>query len=326
MIDPGQAVVGIIVLLVAVGGLLYLFYSRTNAVEKTGYGGLIMLAIVSLLIPVFWILESNSEAMAKAEQHKIAVQRGAALYAQYCFQCHGTRGQGRVGPKLNGNPAVNKLSDADLIRIISGGIYNTDTANLDKPIMPAWSQDYGGPLTNNDIQYLFELIRSSDPSYLAKNGYQGDSAINGFTLVEALEQANAASAYATARAQETSGAFGTPTDMTKQNAVTIQIGPPPANATCAPACFEILNVKVKVGTKIAWVNKDAVAHTVTAIQGTNVDTPKPAKNIFDSGNLAAGASFNYTVSMDAYNLNPNHTVIYYCQYHPSMLAELTIVP
>jgi plastocyanin/mono/diheme cytochrome c family protein len=326
MIDPGQAVVGIIVLLIAVGGLLYLFYSRTNAVEKTGYGALIMLAIVSLMIPVFWILESNGEAMAKAEQHKIAVQRGATLYAQYCFQCHGTRGQGRVGPKLNGNPAVNKLSDADLLRIINGGIYNTDVTQLDKPVMPAWSQDYGGPLTNNDIQYLFELIRSSDPDYLAKNGYQGDSAINGFTLVEALEQANSANAYATAKAQESSGAFGAPTDMTKKNAVTINIVAPPPNATCAPACFEILNVKVKVGTKITWDNKDPVAHTVTALQGTNVETPVPAKNIFDSGNLPSGATFEYTVSMAAYNFNPNHTVIYYCQYHPSMLAELTIVP
>src|SRR5438067_13170576 len=112
MISPVQADVGIIVPLLAAGALIYTFYSRTNAVEKTGYGALIMLSIVSLMIPVFWILESNGEAMAKAEQHKIAVQRGAMLYAQYCFQCHGTRGQGRSGPKLNGNPAVNKLSDA----------------------------------------------------------------------------------------------------------------------------------------------------------------------------------------------------------------------
>jgi plastocyanin/mono/diheme cytochrome c family protein len=326
MIDPGQAVVGIIVLLIAVGGLLYLFYSRTNAVEKTGYGALIMLAIVSLMIPVFWILESNGEAMAKAEQHKIAVQRGATLYAQYCFQCHGTRGQGRVGPKLNGNPAVNKLSDADLLRIINGGIYNTDVTQLDKPVMPAWSQDYGGPLTNNDIQYLFELIRSSDPDYLAKNGYQGDSAINGFTLVEALEQANSANAYATAKAQETSGQFGTAKDLTAQKAITINIIASPAGSTCQPACFELLNVKVKVGTVITWNNKDPVAHTVTAIKGSNVDTPVPAKNIFDSGNLPSSATYQYTVSMDAYNLNPNHTVIYFCQYHPSMLAELTIVP
>src|SRR5712691_10501519 len=108
MIDPGQAIVGIIVVLVAVGALLYVFYSRTNAVEKSGYGALIMLSVISLMIPVFWILEGNQEAVSQSQQHIVAVQRGATLYGQYCYQCHGTQGQGRVGPpKLNGNPAVN---------------------------------------------------------------------------------------------------------------------------------------------------------------------------------------------------------------------------
>ncbi|GER92009.1 hypothetical protein KDW_61710 [Dictyobacter vulcani] len=41
-----QAIVGIVVLLVVVGGLLYIFYSKTNAVEKTGFGSLIMLGLV----------------------------------------------------------------------------------------------------------------------------------------------------------------------------------------------------------------------------------------------------------------------------------------
>src|SRR5579863_1436101 len=108
MIDPVQAAVGIVVVLITVGALIYIFYSRTNAVEKTGYGALIMLSIVSLMIPVFWIMESNGEAMAKVQQHNTDVQRGAALFATYCFQCHGLTGQGATGPKLNGNAAVNK--------------------------------------------------------------------------------------------------------------------------------------------------------------------------------------------------------------------------
>src|SRR3989442_9766415 len=182
MIDPVQAAVGIIVLLLAVGALLYVFYSRTNAVEKTGYGALIMLSIISLMIPVFWILETNQETVARSEQHILAVQRGATIYAQYCYQCHGTNGQGRTGPKLNGNPTVNKLSDDDILRIIAGGIY--DPAAPTKPLMPAWSDRFGGPLTDIDIQNLFELIRSSDPAYLAKNGYTGSSAANGFDLVK----------------------------------------------------------------------------------------------------------------------------------------------
>jgi len=330
MVNPVQAAVGIIVLLVTVGALLYIFISRTNAVEKTGYGALIMLSIVSLLIPAFWILESNNQAVAKLDQHTTAVQRGAALYAQYCFQCHGINGQGQTGPKLNGNTAVNNLSDADILRIISGGIANTTDPS--KLLMPAWLDQYGGPLTQVQIQYLFELIRSADPAYLTKNGYPTGPGTNGFDQVPAELKSSNPTAYQTAVAQATAGAgagqFGAPVDMTSKNSITLNITNSPATATCQPACFP-LNVKVKVGTSITWVNKSNTPHTVTAIKGENPSAPVVAANIFDSGAskpLATGQSFTYKVSMAAYNFNPNHLVVYYCQIHPVMTAVLTIVP
>jgi mono/diheme cytochrome c family protein/plastocyanin len=324
MIDPVQAIIGIVVLLIVVGAFLFLFRSRTNGVEKTGYGALIMLALVSLMIPVFWIMESNGEAMAAQQQFNANVTRGAALYAQYCFQCHGTKGQGRAGPKLNNNPTVNGMSDSDILRIISGGIYNT--ADPTQPLMPAWSEDYGGPLTSTQIQYLFDLIRSSDPSYLAKN-FPGSK--NGFDQVPTLIQSSNPSGYATAVAQESSGQFGAPVDMTSKNAITIDIINPPSGESCTPSCYQYLNVKVKVGTKITWVNKTTPPHTVTALKGQDVSNESPDKSLFDSGinnPINTNGTFSWTVTKAAYNAYPNHTVIYYCEFHPAMLAELTIVP
>jgi plastocyanin len=210
------------------------------------------------------------------------------------------------------------------VRIISAGIY--DTADPTKSLMPAWSQVFGGPLTDNDIQYLFALIRSSDPTYLQKNGF---SSGNGFKQVPGIIQSSNPTSYQTAVAQESSGQFGAPVDLTKQKAVTINIVQPPAGASCSPACYELTNVKVKVGTVITWVNKSTTIHTVTAIEGTDVSNIKIAKNIFDSGlttPIATGGTYTYTVTTAAYNFNPSsHSVIYYCQFHPSMLAELTIV-
>lgn len=342
MIDPVQAAIGIVVLLVVVGGLLYLFYSRTNAVEKTGYGALIMLSVISLMIPVFWILETNGEAIAKVQQHATAVQRGAQLYAQYCYQCHGINGQGLSGPKLNGNPAVNNLSDADLLRIISAGI--PDPNDPSKLLMPAWSDQYGGPLTQTEIQYLFELIRSADPNYLAKNGYPTGPGSNGFSQVPGILQQSQPSAYQTAVAQATAGAgigqFPV-VDLSNQKTITIDIIDSPSGATCTPACYAVPdpknpgqmiispNVKVKEGTTITWVNKSKTPHTVTAIQGENPASPTPAPQIFDSGAtsvIAPGQSFTYTVKANAYTFNQDHGVVYYCRIHPVMTAELTIVP
>jgi plastocyanin/mono/diheme cytochrome c family protein len=331
MIDPVQAAVGIIVLLIAVGALLYIFYSRTNAVEKTGYGALVMLSIVSLMIPVFWIMETNGQTQAYLQQQTTAVQQGAALYAKYCFQCHGLTGQGAAAPKLNGNAAVDSLSDTDLLRIISSGIPSAnDPSQLQ---MPAWSDQYGGPLSDPQIQYLFALIRSANPSYLTKNGYPSGPGSNGFSQVPAdVQQANA-SAYATAVAQASAGAgtgqFGAPVDDTGKTAVTIDITAPPAGATCSPACFATPNIKVKVGTKITWVNQSTSPHTVTAIKGLDPSKEVADAQVFDSGAttlIQPNASFSYTVTMAAYNANPTHQVVYYCQIHPGMLAMITIVP
>ena len=340
MIDPVQAAVGIVVVLLAVGALLYVFYSRTNSVEKTGYGALIMLAIISLMIPVFWIMESNGQALAKTQQHNTFVERGAALYAQYCFQCHGINGQGGTGPKLNGNPAVNSLTDADILRIISGGIY--DPANPGTALMPAWSDQYGGPLTQDQIQYLFELVRSADPAYLSSNGYPTGKGSNGFDQVPGALQASNPSTYQTTVAQATAGSgIGAypVVDMTNQKTITIDIIDSPAGAQCQPACYAVPdpknpgqdiispNVKVKVGTTITWVNKSKTPHTVTSIVGENGAAPVPAK-VFDSGAgnlLTTGKSFTYTVKADAYTFNSNHVVLYFCQVHPIMVAALTIV-
>lgn len=332
MIDPVQAAVGIVVLLVTVGALLFVFYSRTNAVEKTGYGALIMLSIVSLMIPVFWIMETNGQTQAKIQQNNTAVSQGAALYAQYCYQCHGVTGQGGAGPKLNGNDAVNKLSDADLMRIIEAGIPNAnDPSQL---LMPAWSDQYGGPLSNPQIQYLFALIRSADPAYLKANGLPSGPDANGFNQTANALQGSNPAAYQTAVAQATAGAgtgqFGPVVDETKNKSVTIDIVNTLTGSICNPSCYALPNIKVKVGTTITWVNKSSAPHTVTATKGTNPASEVPNPAVFDSTLAkpitAGGGTFSWTVTMAAYNANPNHIVIYYCGFHPAMLAMITIVP
>jgi mono/diheme cytochrome c family protein/plastocyanin len=322
--------VGIVVLLITVGALVYIVYSRTNAVEKTGYGALIMLAVISLMIPVFWIMETNGQTQAKLDQQKNAVAQGAALYATYCQTCHGINGQGGAGPKLNGNDAVNKLSDTDLLRIIKAGIPNANDPS--KFMMPAWGNQFGGPLSDPQVDYLFALIRSADPTYVKAN-YPSGAETNGFKQVAPYMQQNQPATYATAVAQATAaagtGQFGAPVDDTAQKTVAIEITEPGGTQTCTPACFGTPNVKVKVGTKITWTNKSTTPHTVTAIQGTNVGAPVADPSIFDSGPatlINPGATFSITVTQAMYNAQKDHTVIYFCRIHPDMVAMLTIVP
>ena len=345
MVNFGYVAVGIIVALVATSGLLYMFYTRSNAVEKAGSGALIMLAIVSIMIPVFWIVEGNNQASAKDEQHTLAVQRGMGLYAQYCTEgCYTIINNKVINPKYNGYTvdALNKMSDDDLHRTIDGGIYNPAVPQPANKNAIVYGQDFNGPLSTNDIEYLFQFIRSADPQYLQKNGFASNASANGFNKLPDFLQNGSIdaagnpltgnpAAYATAVAQGKVGQFGAPTDMTAMKAITINITNTAANQVCNPSCFGPINVKVKVGTVITWMNKSSVGHTIIALHGDGSSTASPAPQIFDSTKQVAlvqtGHTYTYTVTKAAYTFNPSsHTLVYFCSVHPTMLAELTIVP
>ena len=332
----GQAAVGIIALIVVVGGLLYIFYSRTNAVAKTGYGSLIMLTLVSLMIPVFWIMESNNQAASKIQQQQTAVTSGMQLYAQFCTDsCFAIQNNKVVDATYNGYTIsqLNNMTDNDLLATIEAGTYNPKAPHqpTSSNAVPRASQ-FGGALDSNDVDYLFEFLRSADPDYLSKNGYPQ---LNGFDkLPDYLQNNNPAQYQAAVNLGKQQGlTFGTQVDMTNQKSIAISIGKAGTsgfNCSSQVACFSPMNIKVKVGTVITWTNKDAVAHTVTAIKGNDITAPQnniAGPQVFDSGQagIQSGKSFTYTVNANAYNLNPNHTVIYYCRFHPDMLAILTIV-
>jgi len=92
-------------------------------------------------------------------------------------------------------------------------------------------------------------------------------------------------------------------------------------ATAAPAAAPVnidiqgfkfpANVDVAKGTKVTWTNKDTAAHTVTSGTRPNKDGK------FDSGQLAASATFSFTFT-DAGTFN------YWCQNHSSMNGTITV--
>ncbi len=337
-----QAAIGLILLLVVVGGLLFIYYSRTNAVEKTGYGALIMLAIVSLMIPVLWIYEGNQQASAKESQFAASAERGMRTYAANCSnQCFAIDPNKNtvINPTYDGYTfnELNSRLDPDIRRIISAGNYKEGAprpANFNENALPR-AEQFGGGLLSNDIDDILNFVRSSDRQYLQKNGYPTK---NWLPDLPAYLQANSTTQYAAAVSFFKNGQFGEAADKTGQNQLTIDIvdpGKEGVNCASQDGCFQLLNVKVKVGTQITWVNKASKQHTVTATNGQDLSQPKAASQIFDSkskfastnGLLSTNDTFTYTVTQSAYNFDPSsHTIVYYCTIHPNMLAKLTIVP
>ncbi len=175
---PVPVGLGLGVIGVFVGAFLYLFFMRGTTVARIGYASLLFTLTLGLIIPILIVTQQQAQATQQSQIYDLSLQRGAALFGQYCSSCHGFQGQGIAGPKLNGNPDVSKLTNDDITRIISGGV--PDPENLATFQMPAWSDAFGGPLTEQDIAYLLALIRSSDPQYLKTNNLPST---NGFSYV-----------------------------------------------------------------------------------------------------------------------------------------------
>lgn len=310
----GKIGFGLAVISVVVTALIYVFYSRGTTVEKSGYGALLMVVAVAFIIPLLIVSQQDVQVGATKVQYDLTLQRGAALFGQYCASCHGFQGQGLAGPQLNNNPTVNKFSNDDITRIISAGIPG-DPTNPTVLAMPAWSNAYGGSLTPDDISYLLSLIRSSDPAYIATQKLP--STTNGFSYV--LGTLTNPTQIAEYKAQLVSGSKPTDfVDLTSKTAVTIDAVTSQTNASgfmWEAQGQTTADITIKVGTTITWDNK-----TTTAPHNVFSGTPSAPTTDFQSTLLAAGSADSYTFTFTKAGDFP-----FYCGVHPAMLGWISVV-
>jgi mono/diheme cytochrome c family protein len=77
---------------------------------------------------------------------------GAPIFLKNCSPCHGTQGEGAVGPPLRDSQYVETSAEAVLFATISGGRPGTE--------MPAWLNTNGGPLTQSQIDQVIAYLRA----------------------------------------------------------------------------------------------------------------------------------------------------------------------
>lgn len=137
--------------------------------------GVVLLAIIVVVLPVYWILEPNRQAGAQEAQDEIFIEWGSQLYAPTadggfnCAGCHGANGGGGNAPynitdgatgetrAVTWNaPALNTVFhrfDEDEIRFIL--VYGRPFS----PMSP-WGVAGGGPMNEQQIDTLIAYLHS----------------------------------------------------------------------------------------------------------------------------------------------------------------------
>lgn len=118
--------------------------------------GLILTLVVLGGLLIYWFGENTRLAKASETFADERVNRGQKIYMNQCVSCHGAQGEGGVGFPLNDRNLLKNTLDSVFFSIIRSGVPNTQ--------MPAWSVDYGGPLTDEDVKDVVAFIRAWEPT------------------------------------------------------------------------------------------------------------------------------------------------------------------
>ena len=117
-------------------------------------GALLMLGM-ALVFPLYRWTEPASRDDAYESQLDSLAAQGEDLFGFNCASCHGLNGEGGIGPALNAEQFLQSATDEQIQLLIAVGVPGSQ--------MGAYSQDFAGPLTTEQIKALAVYIRSWEP-------------------------------------------------------------------------------------------------------------------------------------------------------------------
>jgi mono/diheme cytochrome c family protein len=118
--------------------------------------GAFVLFLLVLAFPLYRATNGSRRVNALTAQDLALTTQGQRLWSDNCAACHGPQGQGISAPALNSKEFLSSVTDDQIHGIVAGGIPGT--------AMPAWLNEYGGPLTDQQIQGLVAYLRSLQPT------------------------------------------------------------------------------------------------------------------------------------------------------------------
>jgi len=123
-----------------------------RSLDRYYAAGLVFMFVLVVAFPLYRLREPDLRSEAKTEQATEYQRIGDALFNQSCASCHGTNATGGSAPTLNSQQFLSATTDSQAALIVTGGVPGSS--------MSAWSIDFGGPLTDEQIRQIVTYLRS----------------------------------------------------------------------------------------------------------------------------------------------------------------------
>lgn len=118
--------------------------------------GAFLMFAMALVFPLYRLVEPANREAAYDDQLSSLAGTGETLWSFNCSSCHGVSGEGGIGPALNSQQFLQSATDEQIELLIAVGVPGS--------AMGAYSQDFSGPLTSEQIRALAVYLRSLEDS------------------------------------------------------------------------------------------------------------------------------------------------------------------
>ncbi len=123
-----------------------------RSTNRVMWAGVVLLIAMAAAFPLYLLYEPASREDARAAQLASLVTEGESIWSFSCASCHGETGAGNSAPALNSQQFLQSASDEQIQLLVSVGVPGT--------AMSAFSQDFAGPMTSEQIKAVTTFLRS----------------------------------------------------------------------------------------------------------------------------------------------------------------------
>lgn len=126
-----------------------------RSTNKVMVWGAVLMFAMAAVFPLYRWIEPSARDEARQVQLTSLQHEGEQIWSVNCASCHGLNGEGGVGPALNSQQFLQSASDDQAALLIAVGVPGSQ--------MSAYSQDFAGPLTSEQIKAVTTFMRSWEP-------------------------------------------------------------------------------------------------------------------------------------------------------------------
>lgn len=121
-----------------------------DSLRRWKVAGVVVFLLLVLSLPLSQVVDAAGRSSKTASQREDAIALGKEVYSTSCAKCHGDNGEGVDSPALNSRQFQEVATEDQIYHLASVGIPGT--------AMPAWSNVFGGPLTDEQIKAAAAFI------------------------------------------------------------------------------------------------------------------------------------------------------------------------